>query len=175
MTGGNTGAIHPQHGCMAPSPSPEHTTSYTDYADRPLKVGDRVTYIWTLSNRPVLGTATIVLLTRAEACLDNGDARMGTLKIFQGDEIKATRGKPERYRFDQLALRPETPNGETDETSREEVLATLARVRALPHQPEAMDLSNPHHADYLIGYRNAINCVRRAIDNPHAEAPEARP
>ncbi|MFF7631420.1 hypothetical protein [Streptomyces cyaneofuscatus] len=45
----------------------------------------------------------------------------------------------------------------------------IERVRAIGYKPDCMDPNNPPSQDYLLGYRHAMDGVKRAVDNPPAE------
>lgn len=59
------------------------------------------------------------------------------------------------------------------ENQRDELREVIARVRNIPAVPQSMDASNRWPPDYLAGYRNALQIVQRAIDQPPVQAAAA--
>lgn len=89
---------------MTPSPEPHPTLAVVDFFDQPLTEGDRIAFTSTDSTH--LYSGTIKLIGRDHSTREQLIVQSGHLLIIEGTHMRASGGKPEHIRFNQVVRRP---------------------------------------------------------------------
>ncbi|MGW2384457.1 hypothetical protein [Streptomyces sp. NPDC001658] len=88
---------------MTPSPEP-HPLTVVDFFDQPLTEGDRIAF--TSTDNASLYSGTIKLIGRNHSAREQLVVQSGHLLVLEGTHMRASGGKAEHIRFNQVVRHP---------------------------------------------------------------------